>query len=174
MIASALDLNDDESYTVEVIYHRLLVGRPSGYNSPTFSKIPEGLDDLPHVDVAMNFAYLEWKYISRQIPIDNWIRDLRHTREAHLFAEGELKSVPDTYNPQLGVREICHHWYHHNWNHVAYEWFQDYTRPDSRPMQAYLELRLLEASLRCTISRKYRPRSCLNLETIMVTRHHPG
>jgi hypothetical protein len=155
MIASTLDLNDDESYAVEVIYHGLLVGQPSGCNSPTFSKIPEGLDDLPHVDVALNFAYLEWKYISRQIPIDDWIRDLPHTREAHLFAEDELKLVPNTYNPQLGAHESCHHWYHHACNHAKYEWFQDYTKPDSRPMRAYLELRMLEVNLRSTISIEY-------------------
>jgi hypothetical protein len=64
MIVFALNLDNDESYAAEVIYHGFLVGRTSGCNSPTFSKLPEGLDDLPHVDdVAINFAYLEWKYI---------------------------------------------------------------------------------------------------------------
>jgi hypothetical protein len=157
MIAcSALDLNDDESHAVEIIYHGLFIGRPSGCNSPTFSKSPEGLNVKPHVNVAINFAYFKWKYIARQIPIDDWIWDLRHTHEAQLFAEGELIWVPDTYNRQPGVYGICHHWYHHAWNHAAHEWFQDYyTRPDSRLMQAYLELRMLEANLRSTISRKY-------------------
>jgi hypothetical protein len=82
MIASALDLKDEESYAVEIIYHGLLVGRPSGCNSPTFIQSPAGRDDPPHIDVKINFAYLEWKYVARQIPIDNWIWELRNTREA--------------------------------------------------------------------------------------------
>jgi hypothetical protein len=159
MIASALDLKDEESYAVEIIYHGLLVGRPSGCNSPTFNKSPEGRDDPPHADVKINFAYLEWKYVARQIPIDNWIWELRYTRQAQLFAEGELKVVPNTWNSQLGVYEIVyettHHWHHRLWDHIANEWLPHYTNPDSHPMQAYLELRTLEANLRSTISNKY-------------------
>jgi hypothetical protein len=160
MIASALDLTDDESYAVEIIYHGLLVGRPSGCNSPTFNNSPEGRNDPPHVDVKINFAYLEWKCIASQIPINDWIWDLRYTREARLFAEGELKLVPNTWNPQLGVYDIVyvttHHWHHHKWDHIANKWLPNYTKPDSHPMQAYLELRMLEANLRSTISSKYR------------------
>jgi hypothetical protein len=134
------------------------VGRPSEFNSPTFIKSLEGRDDPPHVDVTINFAYLEWKYVARQIPIDNWIWDLRDTREAQLFAEGELKDVSDTWNSQLGVYEIVyettHHWHHRLWDHIANEWLPHDTNPDSRPMQTYLELRMLEANLRSTISDK--------------------
>jgi hypothetical protein len=122
MIFSALNLNEDEAYAVEVIYHGLLVGRPRGCNSQTFSTFPYKFDDPPHVYVSINFAYLEWKYITRHFPIEDWIHDLRHTREARLFAEGEFLQVPLDYNQQLGIREICHHWYHPLWNHAAYEW----------------------------------------------------
>jgi hypothetical protein len=155
MIFSALNLNEDEAYAVEVIYHGLLVGRPRGCNSPTFSTFPYEFDDPPHVYVSINFAYLEWKYITRHFPIEDWINDLHHTREARLFAEGEFLQVPSEYNQQLGAREICHHWYHPLWNHAVYEWIQDYTKPDSRPMQAYLALRKLEGTLHATISDKY-------------------
>jgi hypothetical protein len=141
MIASTLDLKNEESYAVKIIYHGLLVGRPSGCNSPTFNKSPEGRDDPPHVDVKINFTYLEWKYIVRQIPIDNWIWEIRYTREAQLFAEGELKLVPNTWNFQLGAYDIVyattHHWHHRHWDHIANEWLPHYTNPDSHPMQAY-------------------------------------
>jgi hypothetical protein len=103
MIASVLELQDEESHAVEIIYHGLLVGRPSECNPPTFLKVPEGSDEPPHIDVKINFAYLEWKYVACQIPIDNWIWDLRNTREEQLFAEGELKKAPDTWNFQLGI-----------------------------------------------------------------------
>jgi hypothetical protein len=35
MIASVLEVQDEESHAVEIIYHGLLVGRPSECNSPT-------------------------------------------------------------------------------------------------------------------------------------------
>ena len=154
MIVSALNLDDEESYAVDIIYNGLLVGRTNGCNPPTFSKLAEGLDDPPHVDVAINFAYLEWKYLMRQIPLNDWIRNLRHTREAQLFAEGNLSC---THNRQMEADEFTHRWYHHEWDDVENEWFMDSPgfRPDSRPMQAYLALRILEADLRQTISRKY-------------------
>jgi hypothetical protein len=133
MIFSALNLNEDEAYAVEIIYHGLLVRRPRGCNSPTFNTLPYGYDEPPHINVAINFAYLEWKYITRHFPIEDWINDLRHTREAQLFAEGEFLQVPSEYNQQMGTYDI-HHWYHPLWDHAAYEWIQDYTKPDSRPM----------------------------------------
>jgi hypothetical protein len=130
-----LELKDKESHAVEIIYHGLLVGRPSECNPPTFIKSPAGRDDPPHVDVKINFAYLEWKYVARQIPIDNWIWDLRDTREAQLFAEGELKEVPDTWNFQLGAYDIVyatnHHWHHRHRDHIANEWLTHHTNPDS-------------------------------------------
>jgi hypothetical protein len=112
MIFSALNLNEDEAYAVEVIYHGLLVERPRGCNSPTFSTLPDGFDDPPHADVAINFAYLEWKYITRHIPIEDWICEFRNIREARLFEEGEFLQVPAEYNQQLGAHEVCHHSYH--------------------------------------------------------------
>jgi hypothetical protein len=133
MIASVLELQDEESHAVEIIYHGLLVGRPSECNSPTFLKVPEGSDEPPHIDVKINFSYLEWKYVARQIAIDKWIWDLRNTREAQLFAAGELKKVPCTQNSQLGETDIgyakTHHWHHHLWDHLAHEWLPQYTNP---------------------------------------------
>jgi hypothetical protein len=159
MIASVLEIKDNESHAVEIIYHGLLVGRPSECNSPTFSKPSEGRNETPHVDVKINFAYLEWKYVAHQIPIDNWIRDLFDTREAQLFAEGELKEVPDTWNSKLGAYDIVyattHHWHHRDWDHITNKWIPHGTILDSRPMQAYLEVRTLEENLRSTISKKH-------------------
>jgi hypothetical protein len=157
MIVSALNLDNDDSYAVEVIYHGLLVGRTSGCNPPTFSKLPEGIDDLPHVDVAINFAYLEWKHIMRQIPLNKWIWDLRHTREALLFSEGQLNSTRGTTDQELKVSWRVHEWNHHDWDYRIQEWFQNSPgpRPDSRKMRAYIEFRILEADLRSATSQKY-------------------
>jgi hypothetical protein len=164
MIASALDLQDEESHAVDIIYHGLLVGRPSECNSPTFLRAPEGSNEPPHIDVKINFAYLEWKYVSRQIPIAKWIWELRNTREAQLFAEGDLEKAPLTMTSQLGETDIgsatTHHWHHHLWDHSAQEWLPQknppqYTNLDSHQMQVYLELRLLEVNLRSTISQQY-------------------
>jgi hypothetical protein len=55
MIASVLEINDNESHAVEIIYHGLLVGRPSKCNSPTFSKPSDGCNETPHVDVKNQF-----------------------------------------------------------------------------------------------------------------------
>jgi hypothetical protein len=121
---------------------------------PTFRTLPYGYDDPPHIDVTINFACLEWKYITRHFPIEDWINDLRHTREARLFAEGEFLRVTSEYNQYMRTYDI-HHWYHPLWDHSAYEWIQDYTKPDSRPMQAYLALRKLEGTLCATVSDKY-------------------
>jgi hypothetical protein len=161
MIASVLNLHDEESHAVDIIYHGLLVGRPSECNSPTFLRAPEGNNEPPHIDVKINFAYLEWKYVSRQIPIAKWIWELRNTREAQLFAEGDLAKVPHTLKSQLPQTDlglpITHHWHHHLWDHLAQEWLPQqnppqYTNLDTRQMQVYLELRLLEVNLRSTIS----------------------
>jgi hypothetical protein len=91
------------------------------------------------------------------IPLNDWIRNLRHTREAQLFAEGELRALPGTYNRQLEADELTHQWYHHEWDDVTNEWFMESPgfRPDSRPMQVYLAIRILEADLRRVTSRKY-------------------
>jgi hypothetical protein len=60
MIASVLDLQDEESHAVDIIYHGQLVGRPSECNSPTCLNAPEeGSNEPPHIDVKINFAYLD-------------------------------------------------------------------------------------------------------------------
>ena len=157
MIVSALDLSLKDSVAVKVIYHGLLVQQTWGCNPPTFSKSAEGTDERPHVDVAINFAYLEWNYINQQIPIDDWILDLKDTQEALLFAQGTLCYLYDPHVLQRGADGPLHYWHHREWNCSTLEWTWDDhgSRPDKRSMLSYIALRVLEADLRIEARQKY-------------------
>ena len=107
MIVCALNLSKEDSYAIEIIYHGLLVGQAENCNPPTFTLQPSNSIELPHINVAINFAYLEWQHIMQQIPLEAWISELGTSYEARLFDEGFL----------LGFlsRETGEHT--HQWNH---------------------------------------------------------
>ena len=63
--------------------------------------------EVPHINVAINFAYLEWQYILRHIPLAAWISELDYSYEARLFDKGTLQGY---YTKESGENT-------YQWNH---------------------------------------------------------
>ena len=154
-IVCALQLSHTDSYAVDIIYRGLLVGRVQKCNPPTFTTPASKSTEIQHIDVAINFPYLEWQYLMQQIPLESWISELSFSYEARLFDEGKLQGS----STAAENGDYTYQWHHPEWNPVTQEWYA-YSRHgptpmSSRPMRQYLQLRTLEANLRRQTSSRY-------------------